>query len=193
MSEAPGVAVDLLEGLTSEEALAARQAFDLLCGELGLTLGNTFDALRRGQPLAAALGLPAGTDAVLYDRAYRLIAAGRNDKAAALFRVLCLIAPDDAKHWLGFGMAEFREGRVDTARSAFAVAIRLAPNWAVARFHAADLAVRSDAWADAEMHLDAFDAAPKTDVPNRMFPEVERLKLATSLARSRRTTAESAG
>lgn len=193
MTEAPGVAADLLDGLNAEEAAAARQAFDLLCAELGLTLGTAFDALRSGQNLALALGLPDGTAALLYDRAYRLIIAGRSEKAAPLFRVLCLIAPDDAKHWLGFGMAEFREGRIDTARNAFATALRLAPGWAVAHYHAADLAVRTDQWTDAETHLQSFDAATKTDVPNRMFQEVERLKLATSLARSRRAKGGTAG
>jgi predicted Zn-dependent protease len=193
MTEAPGVAADLLDGLNPEETAAARQAFDLLCAELGLSLGTAFDALRSGNSLAVALGLPDGTAALLYDRAYRLTVAGRSEKAAPLFRVLCLIAPNDPKHWLGFGMAEFRENRIDTARNAFAAAIRLAPGWAVARYHAADLAVRSEQWDEAETHLQAFDAAAKADVPNRMFQEVDRLKLATSLARSRRAKSGTTG
>lgn len=178
MSEGPGPASSLLADLPEDERVRARAAFLGLAERMGLDLGDTFDRLQAGLSLAQALDLPAGTAAVLYDRAYGFVVAGRTDRALPIFRALCLIEPDEAKNWLGLGIAQSREGDLAGAREALERAVAAAATWAVVHFHLADRHVRAQDWPAAAEALARFDRLPKADVPNRMLQDAERLRLA---------------
>lgn len=185
MSIGPSAATGLIADLSVEEQGHARSVFRALAQTLDLDVGPAFDRLAAGASLGEALDLPAGTAALLYDRAYRFIVAGRTDRAAPIFQVLTLIEPGDAKHWLGLGIAQARESATDVAGAALERACDLAPDWAVARFHLADFCVRSEHWTRAATELAVFDRLSKPDVPNQMLREAERLRLAIGVGLKR--------
>lgn len=178
MTDAPASSLDLLGDLAPDEKDRARTTFMVLAKQVGLDLAGAFDRLQAGATLAQAIDLPAGTADLLYDRAYRFIVAGRTDRAAPIFHTLSLMEPREAKHWLGLGIAQAREGEIGIARAALQRACELAPEWAVARFHLTDLLVRSEDWARASDELAVFDRLSKPDVPDPMLNEAERLRLA---------------
>lgn len=175
----------LLADLPPGEMGRARAVFMALAQQLGLDLGPAFERLSAGASLCDALELPQGTADLLYNRAYHFTVAGRTDRAQPIFQVLTLMQPADAKHWLGLGIAASREGNIAAARSALEQAAALAPDWAVARYHLADVLMRSGEWTRAEAELATFDRLSKPDVPAAMMQEAGRLRLAISVGLGR--------
>ena len=164
-------------GLAEEEVALLGQVFAASVADLGIDGRAVFDGLRRGRTLAQALGLPPEVNEVLYARAHGWFAAGRHDRAEALFRALSVLDPRSADAWVGFGICLKLREAWDEAAAALAAAAALRPDWAIPHFHAVELEVRRGRWAEAEAHLDVFDRRAGTgDVPAEIHREAGRLR-----------------
>lgn len=170
-----------LFGLDGEETRAFADAFAALAAPLGIDGRRVVEALSRGDTLGQALGLPPGLDDLLYSRAHALFSAGRQDRAEPLFRALCVVDGRTADHWVGYGLCLRGRDEDGQAALAFATAAALQPGWAVPQFHAAQVALAQDRWAEAAAHLDAFHENDDASVPAGMRREAARQSRALAL------------
>ncbi len=178
---APG-ALAAMFGLDAIEHKALGRLFEETMRALGLDGARVFARLDAGQTLREALDLPPGTVDLLYARAHQWFSVGRTDKALALFRTLCALAPD-ADHWVGYGVCLGLTGAEREAAAAFEAAAQLRPDWAVPHFHLTGLALRVGAVEAAAQAMARFDATLDDGVPDDIRAEQERLRVALSLAR----------
>lgn len=176
-------------GLDPEESALLASLFVEAAADLGLDGARIYAALRAGQTLGAALGLPESVVEVLYARAHTWFAAGRSDRAEPLFRVLCALDGACADHWVGHGVCLHLRGADSEATIAFATAAALRPDWAVPHFHAAGLAVAQGGWDRAAEHLFAFRERQDRDTPEALVREAGRLAAALA-QRGDRTVAD---
>jgi tetratricopeptide (TPR) repeat protein len=150
-----------------------------LCAEAAAPLGvdgaRLVAEIGRGRPLGEALGLPAGLAEALYARAHTWFAAGRHDRAEALFRAVCALDGRSADAWIGYGVCLRLRGAGREAGLAVATAVALRPDWALARVHAAGLAAATGEWDLAARHLAAFAACDGPDTPSDLRREAAQL------------------
>lgn len=176
-----GEASPTLFGLDGEETRAFTDAFAALAEPMGLDGRHIVAALSRGDTLGEALGLPPGFTDLLYSRAHGLFSAGRQDRAEPLFRALCVVDGRTADNWVGYGLCLRQRDEDAQATLAFATAAALRPDWAVPQFHAAQVALAQDRWAEAAAHLDAFRERDGASVPAAMRREAQRQSRALAL------------
>lgn len=176
-------------GLGQAEIELLAQVLSEAAAPLGIDGAALVDGLAAGRSLGEALRLPPGLGDVLYANAHTWFAAGRPDRAEALFRALCVIQGGVADHWVGYGICLRVSDRTREASLAFATAVALRPDWAIARFHAADSAIAQADWAGGSGHLDAFEHHLGPDVPPNMRQEASRLRLAVAHHRGPRPPA----
>lgn len=173
-------------GLSAEEADAVGEAVASQLDGLGLDGAAVFARIRRGLPLAEALGFPGGTADLLYGRAYRWLQVGRPERAEPLFRALCVLDGRIADHWIGYGLC-LRERRADQdAALAFETAVRLRPEWAVAHFHAFAQSATLGDWPRADEHWRRFTERADDGTPAAIRDEAKRLRAAVDLHLSTR-------
>lgn len=155
-----------------------------VCAEVAEPLGidgaGLVDGLRRGRTLGAALRLPASLAEALYARAHTWFSAGRHERAEDLFRALCVLDGGGGDYWVGYGVCLRLRGASREAGLAFATAAALRPDWAVAHFHAAGLAMAMENWELGTEHLRAFERCDGPDTPPDMRQEAARLQLAAA-------------
>jgi tetratricopeptide (TPR) repeat protein len=171
-------------GLNGDELDSLEQLFGEFTAAAGLNGKAVFQKLRQGHSFGTALGLPEGTNALLYDRAYKWFAAGRPDKAEPLFRALCILDGEDANYQIGYAACLRRQGNTALARTAIDRAIALRPAWPVARFHAIELFAGLGDWTRVEEELHQFDALKGDDLPAQMAEEADRYRLALEMRKS---------
>ena len=140
----------------------------------------TVEVVRRldeGASLQAALGLSQSAIAHLYAQAFTAFNAGRYARAEELFRTLCILAGDNADHWLGYAVCLRLREAFGKARAACANALKLRPDWAVAHFHLLEIAMREEAFDDARSHFASLEGRT-AELPDGMARELERFEIA---------------
>lgn len=173
-------------GLSPQETTALGRMFVTAAGALGLDGAFIFERLSRGDSLASALALPAGTSELLYSRAHRWFSAGRPERAEPLFQALCLISGSDADYWVGYGVCLKLRGASAEAMMAFEVAGRLRPNWAMPDFHALEVALQNEDYERAQDCLERFHRnAGAGDIPEAVISEAARWSAALELRAAR--------
>jgi predicted Zn-dependent protease len=175
MSEATHLTLTQRLGLDDGGADAFRDMVSGLGGTAGRDLSQIMDRLGSGQGLRAALDLPPETVDILYAQAFGRFNAGQLGEAEALFRGLCLLAPETVDHWLGFGICQRMAERFEAARMAFDIALDLPGDAAVVRFHRAELACREGQWREAATEAQAYHAAPDTQRKQALGAEMMRI------------------
>ncbi|MEM6959516.1 MAG: hypothetical protein AAF645_27780 [Myxococcota bacterium] len=154
------------EGLLSVVAAASKPA--------------TVEVVRRldeGASFRAALGLSESAIAHLYAQAFTAFNAGRYARAEELFRMLCILAGDNADHWLGYAVCLRLREAFGKARVACANALKLRPDWSVAHFHLLEIAMREEAFDDARSHVAALRGRT-SELPDGMARELARFEIA---------------
>lgn len=162
-------------GLDPGEAEAFGDMLAALGGAAGRDLSQILARLDSGKGLRAALDLPPETVDLLYAQAFAQFNAGQYAQAEALFRGLCLLAPQVVDHWLGLGICQRMAGQFDSARLAFDIALDLDGDAAVIRFHRCELACREKRWPDAVQEARAFHLAPLSARKQALEAEMQRL------------------
>jgi tetratricopeptide (TPR) repeat protein len=142
-----------------------------------------FSRIAGGQSIARALRVPEAAIEFLYGRAHKWFAAGRFDRAEAIFRTLCIIAPDTAEFRVGLGVCLRRREAWLESLDAFEIAARMRPAWAVPRFHKLELLTRRQAWDQAVAELQAFEARSGAEVPPGFVHAAARYRYALELHR----------
>ncbi|MGV6872701.1 hypothetical protein ACUSIJ_08415 [Pseudochelatococcus sp. B33] len=151
--------------------------FGELTASLGIDGGPIFARLIVGQSIGEALAVPDGVVERIYARAHRWFALGKIDRAAPLFRALCLLRDEDADFWMGYGVCMRLTGQFAKAQRAFETATNLRPDWAVPFFHLLELALHRKQWPQARAALAAYDARAGADVPAEIAAEAVRLRV----------------
>lgn len=182
MAEAGSSPLGTALGLDAAELELLGELFAEAAGALGIEGRPVFRRLAAGAPLKEALGLPAGTEQVLYARAHRWFAAGRPDRAEPLFHALCLLDGSDADAWVGYGICLKLRSALPDAAMAFEVAGRLRPDWPIPDFHALETALRGGDRALAAEHLARFDRKTPGGVDEAIRTEVDRWRAALAPA-----------
>ena len=126
---------------------------------LELDLAGAAEGLLR-QALAARPGDTSAT--CLLARA--LAAQARSDEAADMLMAYLADRPDDPVVWDALGVLVAERGDAATARTCFAEALRLAPDFTPARFNAANLLISEG---DSEGALQALEQIPEADLAAR--------------------------
>lgn len=157
-----------------------------VAGGMGLDGPRVAAAMRRGEPLAAALGLPEGTVDLVYARAHASFLAGRHPEAERLFRALTMLDGRRPDHWLGYGICLRMRDEPALALQLFEVAATLAPAKAAPWFHLLEAAIASRNVPAAERALAAYDASAGEDLSPEARHEAERLRRALAQLRSGR-------
>ena len=168
-------------GLNEQELETLGTVFNETTQSMGIDGAPIFAKLRQGESLGSALGLPPGLRELLYARAHRWFSFGRVDRAEPLFRALCILAEGSADHWVGYGVCLRLRDNLDQAEFAFATAARLRTDWAIPHFHALELALHRQRWADAQAHLALYNAWVSDDTPEAIRAEVGRFRAALAL------------
>ena len=162
-------------GLKASDITAFQEMLFGLGAGAGRDLSQIMSRLDAGDGLRDALDLPAATVDMLYAQAFGRFNAGQLGEAEALFRGLCILAPDVVDHWLGFGICQRMADRFDAARLAFDIALDLPGDAAVVRFHRAELACRETRWRDAAAEAAGYHAAPDTVRKQHLAAEMHRI------------------
>lgn len=165
-------------GLEGGEVALLGRLFRELTASMGIDGAPVFDRLRRGQSIGQALAVPDDVVERVYARAHRWFALGQVDRAATLFRALCLLREEDADFWLGYGVCMRLADEPEKAARAFESAANLRPDWALPWCHALELALHGRQWSLARTALSAYDARVGDGVPAGIAAEVARLRLA---------------
>ncbi|MEN3385158.1 MAG: hypothetical protein V7608_5202 [Hyphomicrobiales bacterium] len=162
-------------GIDPDDLTALRELVIETLAPLGLDGKAVFAALADGSSFGEALGVSAGVIELIYARAHQWFVVGQIERAEALFQALCVLAPASADHWVGYGVCLKARSAFADAAHAFDRAAELRPHWAIPRFHATEVAVRTGAWAVAAETLTAFTERVDADVPPAMIHEMARV------------------
>lgn len=166
---------NLLAGMNPAELDACEAVLKILMQDVDIDVVSVFGALRKGQSLVAALGLPEEAIDLLYAQAFARFGAGDHTAAFSLFQALSFIAPKTRDHWLGLGICGRAMDQLDLARVAFETAVALAPQSAAPRFHLCEVLCQQGKWKAAAEQARGFVAAVSAPEKASLAGEMKRL------------------
>lgn len=171
-------------GFNANEAeLFGRLLVDGL-GRSGIAAEPIVDRLMEGASIGQALGVPKGVAELLYARAHLWFAAGRHDRAEAIFRILCAIDPSSTDYWVGWGICLRMAERLAEAQIAFQTALDRDAGWIVPHFHMLELKIRMADWAAAAALLERCDALGTIDLTDTMDEQLARYRAVVAAHRT---------
>lgn len=165
-------------GLDDSDQAAFEQVFATVASEMGFDGPRVASMLTSGKPLAEALGLPKGTNELIYARAHASFIAGRYSEAERLFRALTMLAGRNFDYWLGYGICLRKREQFDLARDVFAIAAALRPESAAPYFHMLEACFCQGDFPAVHKALRAYEEREGRGLAQEARAEVGRLKMA---------------
>lgn len=122
------------------------------------------------------MGLPGYTADALYALAFNSLTAGQVRRAEKFFILLCMLEPEAAHGFLGYGICFAQRGDMQNAASLFMLASQINPHWAVPYFHLATARMAQNRHAEADEALTRFFERQDTAVPPQLRADAQRMR-----------------